>query len=171
MRKAEILGMAEMHILNHAIKFCHTGGYCWEEDPLLLEIKNEVEKIDTANRDEILEYVLGDSYKQRDKTLYITSQFENRYFFTGYKDCDRINEDKHKRLLISAIYCYRTASIPVIEPSRIRRRSKSFWQNLTIDWLNAEQEFIEKTSQLTEMDVFFICLDGCQQAYKNSKNF
>lgn len=166
MRKREIFGFLEVRISEDARKFCQNEGYYYEENPLLLEIKNEIDKINTADRNQVLEYVLGESYKQRDETLYITSRFENKYFFAGYdENHNRINEDKHKIILILAIYCYRNASIPIIKPIKIERRSKSFWENLKINRYNAEEEFIVKTSQLTEMDVFFICLSACQQAY------
>lgn len=157
-REYEISGRAEDSIYECAIKFQSRSWYYHEKNPLFLKIKNEIEKIN-INRDAILEYVLGESYKQRDKTIYITSRFENEYFFFGYGRRGIRDPNFLKKILISAIYCSRTVIVPLPRPVKLTRRSKSFWQNLRIDWFNAKEEAIfAKTGALTNIDIFFICL-------------
>ena len=154
---------AEGKVIEHAIKFCEEEDYYLKKNPLFLEIKNEIDKIDIKNRDLILEYVLGESYKQRDKNIYFTNEFENKCFFAGYRQSgDRMNESDQKVILISAIYCCRTAKVPLPNLRKIEK-STSFWQNLHINRYNAQQEAIEKIARLTHMEVFFICLATCEK--------
>ena len=128
------------------------------QNPLFLKIKNEIEKIQEPSRESILEYVLGEEYKQRGENVF-TSKFENEhfpyYFYSTLVD-DNVNK-KTKRTLIKAIYIFEKIegiSIPFSRLVKIEIPTR--WSFLGV------KKFVEATT-INSLDAFFMCLAASER--------